>query len=78
MVTKEEIYNAHKTIYRVEKIEDDELFTPKKITLRPEEAKLLLAHGAIVYREEITSPDGGKFSRFFCHIPLAQLIKASK
>lgn len=78
-MTKEEIcYQVNKTVSRVSSIADDALFTQKKVTLRPEEAKLLLARGAMVYREELTRPDGGKFSRLFCYITLEQLIKASK
>lgn len=78
MVTKEEIYNAHKTISRVSKIEDDEFFTQKKITLRPEEAKLLLSRGVTVFREEITQTDGTRFSRLFCYLTLEQIVQASK
>lgn len=78
MVTKEEIYNAHKTISIVSKIEDDEFFTQKKITLRPEEAKLLLSRGVTVFREEITQTDGTRFSRLFCYLTLEQIVQASK
>lgn len=76
-ITKEEIYNAHKTISRVSNIED-EFFTQKKITLRPEEAKLLLSRGVTVYKEEITPTNGTKFSRLFCYVALENLIKAAK
>lgn len=76
---KEEIlYKVNKTISRVSSIADDALFTQKKITLRPDEAKLLLSRGIAVYREEITQTNGDKFTRLFCYITLEQLIKASK
>lgn len=79
MISKEEIfYQVNKTISRVTKIDDEVSYIQKKITLRPEEAKLLLSHGVAVYREEITRPDGGKVSRLFCYITLEQLIKVSK
>lgn len=78
MISNEVVYNAHKTISKVSKIEDDEFFIQKKITLRPEEAKLLLSRGVTVYREEITQTNGARFSRFFCYLTLEQLIQASK
>lgn len=79
MISKEEIcYQISKTVCRVLKVDDTTSYIQKKITLRPDEAKLLLSHGITVYREEITRPDGSKFSRLFCYITLEQLIKASK
>lgn len=79
MITKEEIfYQVSKTVSRVTAIEDATSYTQKKITLRQDEARLLLSRGVTVYREEITKPDGTKFSRLFCCVTLEQLIKASK
>lgn len=79
MIAKEEIfYEVSKTVSRVLKLDDTTSYTQKKITLRPEEAKLLLSHGVTVYREEITRPDGGRCSRLFCYITMEQLINALK
>lgn len=79
MISKEEIfYQVNKTISSVTKIDDKVSYIQKKITLQPEEAKVLLSHGIEVYREEITQTNGTKFSRLFCYVTLEQLIKASK
>ena len=79
MISKEEVfYEMSKTVSRVLEVDDTVSYTQKKITLRPEEAKVLISNGVNVYREEITRVDGGKFSRLFCYITLEQLIKVSK
>jgi hypothetical protein len=79
MISKEEIcYQISKTVCKVFKVDDTYSHTPKKISLNPEEARILISHGIDVYREEITHKDGTKFHRLFFYTTLENLIKASK
>lgn len=78
MIKEEVFYKVSKTISRVSTIEDKTFYIQKKVTLRPDEARLLISRGVEVYREEITQTNGTKFSRLFCYVTLEQLIQTSK
>lgn len=76
---KEVIYNqVTKTVYGVSKIEDITPFRKKRIILSPEEAKLCVDKGILVYREEFSRPNGETKSVFCCYVELEKLIKILK
>ena len=77
MIKEEICQQFSKTVYQVSAIEDIPC-TQKRIVLRPNEAKVLLSHGVKIFREELTKPDGTRFSVLCCYVNLEQLINAAK